>query len=74
MRYVPLAIGVTGLLAMVFVMLVLYRMVRNEDAVNATLPPDDATARQQQLFPDATAKGQAKKPAKPEKRPPLNER
>ena len=74
LRLVPFAIGVAGLLAMAFVMLVLYRTVRNEDSANAPVPVDEKTAEQQQLFPDPAAKGNTKRPAKPEKRPPLNER
>src|SRR5450631_137491 len=75
-RFLPLSIGVAGLLALVFAVLVIYQMVSNEDAANAPAPPDPATAEKQEaLFSDPTpAKAQASEPAKPEKRPPLDER
>jgi hypothetical protein len=73
-RVLPLAIGVAGLLALVFAVFLMYRMVSNEDAAKAPPPPDPA-ATQQQLFPDPPpANSKASEPARPEKRPPLDER
>ena len=73
-RWLPFAIGIAGLLALLFVMLVLYRMAKNEEAANAPVPVDE-NAPQQQLLPDSPpANSKANEPAKPDKRPPLNER
>jgi hypothetical protein len=75
-RFLPLAIGVAGLLALVFALLVMYRMVSNEDAENAPTPLDQPSVEQQQdLFPDPPpANSKPSEPAKPEKRPPLDEK
>jgi hypothetical protein len=61
-------------LALVFALLLVFRMVRNE-GLNAPVPVDDSAAKQGELFPDPPpADKNPKQPAKPEKRPPLNER
>jgi hypothetical protein len=76
MRMLPFAIGAAGLLALVFAVLLMYRVASNEDAANAPAPPDPAAAeKQQELFPRPTpTTSKASEPAKPEKPPPLNER
>ena len=73
LRFVPIAIGIAGLLALVFAMVVMYQVVANEDAANAPAPVDANTPQQQQLFPDAPAADSTNQPAKPDKAPPLNE-
>ena len=74
LRLLPFAVGAVGLLLMVFVMLVMYRSARNEDAVAAPVPVEENAARQQDpLLRDPPPATNAK-PAKPEKPPPLNER
>jgi hypothetical protein len=56
-------------------MLVMYRMVRNEDLTNAPLPTDEGAAQQQGLLPNSPPSNRpSNQPAKAEKRPPLNER
>ena len=70
LRLLPFAVGIAGLLALVFVMLVLYRMAKNEEAARAPVPVDE-NAPQQQLFTDSPP---ANSHAKPDKKPPLNER
>ena len=70
-----LVIGAVGLMALLFVVLLMYRMVSNEDAANAPAPVDEAAAEQQKLFPDPPpANGKPAEPSKPDKPPPLNER
>jgi hypothetical protein len=73
-RYVPFAIGIAGLLALLFVAFVMYRMARNEDAANAPVPIDEP--QQQEILPDPPPSNtkQRAEPARPEKPPPLNEK
>ena len=81
-RSLILAIGFAGLLVLVFAMLVMYRLAKNEDAAKAPVPVDDAD-RKQELFPDPPQASSANEPAKPakpdapdkpDKKPPLDER
>ena len=84
-RPLTIAIGIAGLLVMLFVMLVMYKLVTNEAARSAPVPADEDAARQHTLFPDpphssnANEPGKPDEPAKPdeptkpEKRPPLDE-
>jgi hypothetical protein len=75
LRLLPFVIGTVGLLVLVFAVLVMYRLVKNEDVENTILPPDPSTAETHELFPDPPAdKGKDSEPAKAEKPPPLNER
>jgi hypothetical protein len=75
LRLLPLALGAVGLLALVFALLVMFRMMRNEDQLRAPVPADDGGAQQGDVFPDpAPPNNKANQPPKPEKRPPLNER
>jgi hypothetical protein len=70
-----LVIGAACLMALLFVVLLMYRMMRNEDAANAPAPVDEVTAEQQKLFPDPPpANSKPAEPSKPDKPPPLNER
>jgi hypothetical protein len=74
LRLLPFAIGVAGLLALVFALLLMYRVVRNEDSAGAPAPVDENAAEQQELLPDPPPASKANEPAKPDKRPPLDER
>ena len=75
LRSLPLVIGAACLLALLFVVLLMYRMMRNEDAANAPVPVDEVAAEQQKLFPDPPpANSKPSGPSKPDKPPPLNER
>jgi hypothetical protein len=73
------AIGIAGLLVLVFATLVMYRMAKNEDAANAPVPVDENANQQQELFRDPPQASSANEPAKPdqptkpEKKPPLDE-
>jgi hypothetical protein len=77
-RSLLVAIGIAGLLVLVFVMLVMYKVMANEDAASAPVPVDDADQKQQ-LFRDPPPASSANEPAKPdrptkpEKKPPLDE-
>ena len=74
-RLLPWLIAAAGLLALVFAVVVMYRMVRTEDAINAPPPVDESLADRQVLLPDPPPEGsKPSQPAKPEKPPPLNER
>lgn len=71
-RRLPLVIGVAGLLVMLFAVLVMFRMMRNEDLMRAPVPVDEGAVKESDPFdipPPASGK-----PAQPEKRPPLNEK
>jgi hypothetical protein len=75
MHLLPFAIGAAGLILMMFVMLVMYRSVRNEDAATAPVAVEENADRQQDpMVPEPAANSSAKPAAKPEKRPPLDER
>ena len=68
------AIGIVGLLALVFAMLVMYQLVANEDAANAPVPVEENADQQQDPFRDPPRASRPDEPAKPEKKPPLDER
>jgi hypothetical protein len=69
-----LAIGVAGVLALLFASLVVYRSVRNEGLVPAPVPiEEDVEQQKQAFFPDSQPAGSTTQPAKPEKRAPLDE-
>ena len=51
LRSLTLLIGAACLMALLFVVLLMYRMMRNEDAVNAPAPVDEVAAEQQKHFP-----------------------
>src|ERR1017187_3682928 len=73
MRSLFIAIGIAGLLVLVFVMLVMYRLAKNEQAAKAPVPIDENADRQQELFPDPPPARRPNEPTKPEKKPPLDE-
>jgi ribosomal protein L11 len=75
MHLLPFAIGAAGLILMMFVMLVMYRSVRNEDAATAPVTIEENADRQPDpMVPEPPADSTAKPAAKPDKRPPLDER
>lgn len=69
-RNLTLWIGVGGVGAILFVVLLMWLVVYNEDVQKAPVPVDDASA-QTDILPE-TSKDADKEPAKPEKAPPLN--
>jgi hypothetical protein len=75
LRKWPFLIGAACLMALLFVVLLMYRMMTNEDAANAPAPVDQATAEEQAILPDPPPAGsKPTEPSKPDKPPPLNER
>ncbi len=77
-RALPLIIGFVGLGALVFIMLVMWIMARNEDLAKGPSLVDEGAQTQEQVLHDASSTESAPKasnqPSKPEKPPPLNER
>jgi hypothetical protein len=73
-RNVPLLIGVGGVGAILFVVLLMWLVVHQEDVINRPIPVDDETAAQQsQILPETSATAEKdKEPPKPDKAPPLN--
>jgi hypothetical protein len=76
-RNLSLLIGVGGVGAILFVVLLMWLVVHEEDVMNRPVPVDDETAaRQSEILPDTSATGTSatadKEPAKPDKAPPLN--
>ena len=74
MRSLTFAIGIAGLLVLVFAMIVMYQLVANEDAANAPVPVEVNAAPQEEIPPDPPPASRPNEPAKPEKKPPLDER
>ena len=78
-RSLILAIGIAGLLVLLFAMLVMYKVMANEDAANAPAPVDENADHQQELFRDpapassSTEAAKPDEPTRPEKKPPLDE-
>jgi hypothetical protein len=72
-RSLILAIGIAGLLVLLFAMLVMYKVMANEDAANAPVPVDENADKQQELFRDPPPASSATEPAKPDRKPPLDE-
>jgi hypothetical protein len=73
----PMVFGVIGILVLVFALLVMYRMVRDEDIMNGPPPvdPNAAPLAVDELGPGTSATDHSpEEPAKAEKPPPLNER
>ena len=61
-------------MGLLFVLLLMYQMVSDEDAANAPAPVDEA-AQQQTILPDPPpANSKPAEPPQPEKPPPLNDR
>jgi hypothetical protein len=74
-RALPLLIGVAGVLALLFVLGLMWRMVANEEFAKAPVLVDDASTRQEEILPEIPPDdGKAKKPEEPAKRPPLDDR
>ena len=72
-RNLPLLIGVGGVGAILFVVLLMWLVVHEEDVMNRPVPVDDETAaRQTEILPDTTSSSADKESAKPDKAPPLN--
>jgi hypothetical protein len=69
-RNLTLWIGIGGVGAILFVVLLMWLVVYNEDVLKAPVPVDEATA-QTDILPE-TSKDTGKEPPKPEKAPPLN--
>ena len=75
LRLLPFAIGGAGLLVLLFVLVVAFRVMRNDALLNAPVPYDSGAAQADPVHDpvstdDATSPS---KPSKPEKPPPLNE-
>ena len=73
-RGLTLAIGIAGLLVLVFAMIVMYQSVANEDAAKAPVPVEVNVAPQEELLPDPPPVSRPNEPAKPENPPPFDER
>src|SRR5512133_1948136 len=70
-----LAIGVAGVIALVFAVVILYQSVRNEEASNAVAPIEEGQKTPEEvLFPTPAPDSGSKAAPKPEKKPPLNEK
>ena len=63
LRWLPFAIGIAGLLVLVFAMLVMYKVMANEDAANAPVRVDE-TAQKPALLRDPPPASGADEPAK----------
>ena len=76
-RRLPLAIGFIGLFALAFIMLVMYRMVGDEDMAKAPTLVDQGAQTQDDVLrdgaPDSGRTSNSDQPSKPDKPPPLNE-
>jgi len=70
-RYVPLLIGLAGICALAFVMVLMYYAAWRADMMKADPLVDEQSAKQE-LMVETPSEGA--KPAKPEKRPPLNDK
>ena len=79
-RSLILAIGIAGLLVLVFAMLVMYKLAANEEAATAPVPVDENADQKPELFRDppqgssSTEPAKPDQPTKPEKIPPLDEK
>jgi hypothetical protein len=71
-RNLSLWIGVGGVGAILFVVMLMWLVVHNEDVANRPVPVDDETAAKQTEILPETSKSADQEPAKPEKAPPLN--
>ena len=72
-RRLSLWIGVGGVSALLFVVLLMWLVVRNEDLQNAPVPVDEQTQAQQEILPETSKQAEKDtKPPEPEKQPPLN--
>ena len=71
-RNVSLWFGVGGVGALVFLVVLMWMVVHNEDVMNAPVPVDPQSQKEE-LLPDTSKTDKATEPAKPEKPPPLNQ-
>jgi hypothetical protein len=79
-RPLILTIGIAGVLVLLFAMLVMYKVMANEEAANSAVPVDENADQQHELFPDPPQASSGAEPAKPDpptkpdKKPPLDEK
>jgi hypothetical protein len=71
-RNLPLLIGIGGVGAIVFVVLLMWLVVHNEDVLKRPVRADEEPAAQQTEMAPEASKTADKEPPKPEKAPPLN--
>ncbi|HTS60482.1 MAG TPA: hypothetical protein VMH28_00585 [Candidatus Acidoferrales bacterium] len=71
-RRLSLWIGVGGLMVLIFVVGLMWLVVRNDDLVKAPPPPDEQSASKEILV-DPPKENKDARPEKPEKAPPLNQ-
>ena len=68
-----LLVGAGGLGALVFVLLLMWMVVLNDDMQNTPAPGDDQAPQEVLTDPPAAKSSEPDKPQKPEKPPPLNQ-
>ena len=71
MRSLAFAIGIAGLVVLVFAMIVMFRLVANEDAAKAPVPVDGPAAG---TFSRSPASQPCRRAGQAGEKPPLNER
>ena len=71
-RNITLWFGVGGVGALVFLVVLMWMVVHNEEVMNAPVPVD-TQGQKEELLPDTSKTDKAAEPAKPEKPPPLNQ-
>ena len=74
-RRLRLAIGIAGLVALIFAVALMYQTVRDEDSNSADVPTEDVQkSPEEELFPQTAPDNGTKEAPKPDKKPPLNEK
>ncbi len=74
-RVLRLIIGFAGLIALIFVIGLMYQTVRDEDAGKGAAPTEEVQKTpEEELFPPTAPDSGSKEAPKPEKKPPLNEK
>ena len=70
-----MAIGIVGLLALLFVVALVYQTAREDEANKSAVPTEEVQKTpEEELFPPTAPDDGTRAAPKPEKKPPLNER
>ena len=72
-RSVPLLIGVAGIFALAFMLVLMYYAAWRADMMKADVPVDETGQKQQIMVDTSKTDNKPAEPAQPEKKPPLND-
>jgi hypothetical protein len=73
LRTLFFVVGIAGVFVLLFVVLLMFKLAKNEEAARAPAPGDENVPEQQELFAAPPPPKSSSEYVSPEKRPPLDE-